>query len=1339
MLHNRIWTDAAREIRKTLSRFLSLFLLSALAVAFLAGLRTTAPDMEHSADDYYDAHGLMDLRVLSTLGLTEEDVSVLAAQPGISGAEGAYSVDALLHLEENDLVVKLLSLSARGINTPELVEGRLPENDGECAVDPALLTSAGLSIGDSISFDTGEDAWKDALRSGSFTIVGTVHSPLYASFERGSASIGSGKVSAFALLPAGAFKLDYYTDAYLQADGLAPLRCYDDDYQVRIDALEEQLEPLSDQRAALRQDDVVGEANEKLSDAQKEFDEAQAEADRELAEGEQKLVDARGKLDDGWAEYRDGQATLARETADAQRKIADAERELPDALQTLNDGEADYLDGVGKLEDGRQEYAEGLQTWQDGLAAYNDGYQTLVDGEAEYADHLQTLRDAQQEYDDGRKNYQAGLAALADGAGQLDYARRQLEEAEEKLMVARSSLGLGQLQLGEGRQAYEAGLAAYQGAATAMGAVDSTMAALALDPASPDFTLGLAALAGNPDGQAALLNGAVLPLRGVLSALAAQAAGEEAAQLAALLQALPEDGDTLSYLLSDPEAGLPTLTMGLQYGIAAAQQGLAAMSQALDAAQSQLATGEAQLHAGASALYEGGVQYREGKQLYDENLVKFNDSVQALQEAGDTLADAGVELDDGWAKLAEGRATLDDGWDDLGDAKAELDDGELQLIISARTLESAERQLAAARTALDEGRQEYEDGLTALADAKRRLPQETAKAEKKLSDALVELDDGEGEYADGLQTYNDGKAEADEKLSDARKELNDARRKISEIEDCKWYILGRNTNVGYVSFQQDAERMGNLASVFPLIFFLVAALVCLTTMTRMVEEQRVQIGCLKALGYGKGAIALKYVGYGFLASFLGGVAGLLLGLTAIPWVIFNAWKIMYTVGELQYGFPLATSLGSVAAAVACVTLTALASSYAALSAVPADLMRPRTPKPGKRVLLERIPPVWRRLSFTWKVTMRNLFRYKKRFWMTVAGIGGCTALILTGFGTRNSIYDILDKQFDEISTYHTQVSLADDLTDDEWTEIGRVLDDPGRVAEWMPCYEGSLTAVGAKRSVDATLFAVEDREKFEAFIHLRHRLDSAPVMLPDEGVILTEKLATMLGVKPGDTITLDGDKRVEAKVVDTTENYVLHYIYLTEGYYRQLFGAAPTSNVVLTAYTEDTKEIADSVAGELISLSGVNSISRIRDTRSTLTKSMESVDYAVMLIIVCAAALAFVVLFNLTNINITERQRELATLKVLGFYDGELSAYVYRENVFLTLFGVGAGLFMGKYLHQWLVLTVEVDMVMFGRTARPSSYLLAVALTLLFSLLVNLAARGKLKKIDMVESLKTVD
>ncbi|MEG2989104.1 MAG: FtsX-like permease family protein [Oscillospiraceae bacterium] len=760
----------------------------------------------------------------------------------------------------------------------------------------------------------------------------------------------------------------------------------------------------------------------------------------------------------------------------------------------------------------------------------------------------------------------------------------------------------------------------------------------------------------------------------------------------------------------------------------------------LTASHAQLTAAKAQLDAAAAQLSSGSAQYSAGRAQYNQGKKEWEESGPKLEKARKELIAAKLELADGKTTLENGRQQLSDGKRDLAVAAATIADGEKDYKQGLIDWDEAQIELIDARKKLDDGKIEYNDGVKELADAKIELRDETAKAQKKLTDAKIELDDGEKEYADGVIEYHDGKAEAEEKIGDAKKKLNDARRKIADMEDCDWYVLGRKTNAGFVSYQSDAQRIGNLAAVFPIIFFLVAALVCLTTMTRMVEEQRVQIGGMKALGYSKQAIAFKYVGYGFTASLIGGLCGLALGLTIIPTIIFNAWRTLYTLPDMVFAPALGLSVVSVSAAVVTITGAALAASIAALAAVPAQLMRPKAPAIGKRVLLERITPLWKRLNFSLKVAVRNLFRYKKRFWMTVIGIGGCTALIIVGFGLRDSISGVVPKQFEELYHYESQVGMVDDATPEEQADLLKALEKDPHIEAYLPHYQKNVTVETDKKSVDATLMAFDDPAAVGDFITLRDRLSHEPVTLGTTGAVLTEKTASLLHVALGDTFTLDdGDHRYTLTVSGITENYVLHYIYVEKGYYETLTGEDCTTNSVLCRHVQGTKADEDELARRMMSLSGVTAVSSTDTIKQSFADSISSVDYAVLIIIISAAALAFVVLYNLTNINITERQRELATLKVLGFYDGELSAYVYRENIFLTIFGILMGLIMGFFLHQYLILTVEIDILMFARKVSPMSYLFAILLTAFFSLVVNLAAHQKLKKIDMVESLKTVE
>lgn len=1209
-MKNAMQKDFWREIQHTRSRFFSIMILVALSVAFLSGLKATAPDMKKTGDDYLDSLHLADIQVLSTLGLTDDDITSLRAQDKVEDAEGEYVIDAFASSDSLDAVVKVLSLTGRGINEVLLRDGRMPERADECVVEENMLSLMSISIGDTITLTPGDDL-SDALAQDTYTVVGTVRSPVYLAVERGTSTLGSGTVKAYLYLPREAFTLDYYTAAYVRVSGAAEMTAFYSDYDDYIDAVIDELEPFGDARAQLRHDDLVDEATEKLDDAQKELDDAKAEADEKLGDAQKELNDARKKLDDGWKDYYDGQ-----------QELKDARAELDDAKIELDDGEMQYLNGMEEYEDALDEYEKGRAEYEDGLAQYEDGVKELESGEKELAAGRRQLESGERQLNSLAKTVTDALA----GSGS------PYEGAPEKLL---EDLGRG----------------------------DSTAIA------ATDAALG---------GMRAQLTGGIAQTQSKID--------EMQDQLVTVNTAI----DQLSQI--PPEYMTPE------------QEQMLAEAQA---AKPQLEAGIATAQATKAEL--------------EENLSQLN-SISAS-----SLAASKRELDDGWDEYYAGEAELDAGRKELREAKRELDDAKAQLDDAAVQLTDAKQELADARKELDDGWKDYYDGEAQYADGV-----------KELSDAYTELTDGERDYRKGLREYADGKAEADEKIADAQEKITDARRKVADIDSCEWYIFSRSYNPGYTGFGQDADRMANLASVLPIIFFLVAALVCLTTMTRMVEEQRVQIGALKALGYSRLSISWKYIGYGLLPSLVGGVLGLVIGYILFPKMIFTAYQIMYQMPDIELHAYTDISLFSVLAAVACTTVATLWACLATLRETPASLMRPRTPKAGKRVFLEYIKPLWRRMSFIHKVTARNLFRYQKRFWMTVIGIGGCTALIIAGFGMRSSLLFTMSRQYDELFHYSAQVTLADNALPEERAAVEDFLAGDSRVVNYIPCAASSATVVTPSYSTTAYV-EVMASDEIGKVVDLFDYKSGDPITMGDEGVYIDQKLSELLKVSVGDTFFLDGDVRGDVTVAGIYEHYTGHFIYMTPGYYENALHADGEPNAYLLNFTSDDTDTCNAVFEKLLDMSGVATTSRMRDTQDTYTHSMERVDFVVVIIILAAAALAMVVLFNLSNINITERQRELATIKLLGFYDGEVSAYVYRENIVLTVFGILLGCFMGHWLHIYLVRSTEIDLMMFGRQTAPSAYVYAAILTALFSLLVNVLAHFKMKKIDMVESLKSAE
>lgn len=787
----------------------------------------------------------------------------------------------------------------------------------------------------------------------------------------------------------------------------------------------------------------------------------------------------------------------------------------------------------------------------------------------------------------------------------------------------------------------------------------------------------------------------------------------------------------------------------------------------LDQAQAELEKNQTQIDQGYVQLYAGIAQLNaaqreadnalaDAEAAIDQGEAEYAWNMAALEAAKAQLEAAKLRPEtendenpgdesqgDMLTQLQTQEAAIAQTEEQLAQAKAQLDQArealELQrqqvqqrLTQERQKSDEAHAQLRAAQAQLDQGKEELESQWAAYEEGK-------TQAETAIADAKAQLDQGETEYQQGLEEYQSAVEEFESTFAEKWQEIADSEGEIKKLSQGQWYVLDRDTNPGYVGYGQDADRMRALASVFPVIFFVVAALVCLTTMTRMVEEHRTEIGAVKALGYSTPAAAAKYVVYALAASLGGSIVGLILGCNLIPRVIFAAYDLLYDLPELVVPFYLDYSLATIGASVICTVGATLAAIISAMSETPASLMRPRAPKPGKRVLLERVDFIWSRLGFIHKVSIRNLFRYKKRFFMTIIGIGGCTALVITGFGLKDSVFAITEKQFADIFSYDLQVDLDEEAPQARLREAQDWMESSDQVGSMFYGRVMSVTAQSDTRSETAYQLVPFDKAEFEKNFNIRTFKGGHPIELPEEGVIIGEKLAELLDVKAGDTITLVDDARAQATVAAVNEQYCFHYIYMTPEYYQQLFGHEPELNVAyLDLIQDDEAAVADFAAG-VMEHSAVKACTNQRTMAAAFSETMEVINLAVTVIIVSAAALAFVVLYNLSNINITERIRELATIKVLGFYDHEVSWYVYRENLVLTFIGIGLGLVLGKFMSSWLTRTVEVDIVMFGRRAEPESYVKAALLTLVFSIIVNIFTHFRLKKIPMVESLKTVE
>ncbi len=678
---------------------------------------------------------------------------------------------------------------------------------------------------------------------------------------------------------------------------------------------------------------------------------------------------------------------------------------------------------------------------------------------------------------------------------------------------------------------------------------------------------------------------------------------------------------------------------------------------------------------------------------------------------------------------------------DISSANNELSTAKITLELQKSRVSGLEQALSVSSSMLETLSNQIDSLNQQIKDGEQQLIDGKATAETEFAKAEAEIEKGKKDLLNAQVTLEIERKKAEKELADAKKELDQAKIDIELIEEGKWYVLDRESQYGYMDYKGAADRMESIATVFPVFFYLVAALVCLTTMTRMVDEQRSQIGTLKALGYTKGQIAFKYIFYAVCASLGGSIVGLLIGMTGFPAILYTVWLIMYTLPSVRLILQLPLMLVVTLISVLVITAAAMSACYASLMETPALLMRPKAPQMGKPILLERMTFIWKRFSFTAKVTARNIFRYKKRFLMTVIGISGCTALLVAGFGIKDSISDIVVRQFGNVFKYDSLVRLEDDLTDKEKNyTLENLVEQPGIADATMVSMQNIIVYDG-KQSKDAYLTVVNDLDQFKDFVSLHDRKSMEEYALSSNGVIISERISRSFNLKVGDEVEIenaDGLRRF-VKIDAICENYVEHYFFMSSSAYKSAFGYKADQNTFLVKVAESYIDNQSEVASQIKSFDEVSTLSFNSGIKDNFNDMISSLNLIVIILVVCAGGLAFIVLYNLTNVNISERLREIATLKVLGFHDNEVKSYVYYENIILTFIGALVGLFLGTALLQFVMIVVELENLMFGREIHTISYIVSIVITVAFAYIVNMSMSKKLREIPMVESLKSVE
>lgn len=1318
------------EIRRSKSRFISILLIVALGVAFFSGIQASSPDMRYSGDAYYDESSLMDIKVVGTMGLSADDVEAIENIDGIESAEGAWSTDVMCGEGQKQKVLHIESLNET-VNKLDVQEGRLPEKEGEIFLDGTFASANEYQVGDTVALREGEDS--SLLVNTEYTVVGTGRSPLYISFNRGNTTLGTGEVNGFGYVLPENFDQEIYTQIYVIVHGAKDLTSYTDGYENLIAKIKDKVENIADDRCAIRLASVKADAQKEIDDAQKKLDDGKKEADEKLADAKDQLDQGEKDLEDGKKEYEDGKKQLE----DAKKEIEDGKTQLADARTQLKDGKSQLADAKSQLSSSKTQLDSARSQLDDGWSQVNAAKAQLADGQAQ-------LNAAQSQVDSGLAELEANQKTLDENAAKLEAAKSQIADGENQIAAAKQTLTEKQAQLDQSKAELTQG----------QQQIESTKAQL--NEQKQQIEAGLAQVS---QGEAQLQEGmnALEGAKGQLSQLQSQIGALQEQYQAALEN--PEASQEELDGLAGQIAALESQTAGVQSQIEENSAALEATRQQLEATRSELESGLAAVEDGFSQISQKETELNAGLAQITEGQAQINAGWEELKEQESTLAASKAELESGEQELANGQAQINAAREQLSSAQQEINanaqtlaDGQAQLDANVSKLNASEQQYASGLAQYQSGQQQIADneakllsGEKEIADNEKKLTdgeKEIAENEKKLQDAAKDLEKGEKDLADGKQEYETSRKDAEEEIAENEQKLADARKELDELKEPEWMVTDREDLPEYSDYGDNADRLKSIGQVFPVIFFLVAALISLTTMTRMVEEQRTQIGTLKALGYRKPAIAAKYICYALLATVGGSIMGMLLGEKIIPYVIITAYGIMYhnVSNTISIDYQLSFALIASGASIVCTVGATLFACGKELQETPASLMRPPAPKEGKRVLLERITFIWKHLSFSWKSTIRNLFRYKKRLIMTVFGIAGSMGLMLVGFGIQDSISDIAAIQYRDLQHYTGMIIEDEDSTEKEKEELLDFVKNNNEIAHCNRVQMTKISAPKGNSNISIYLFVPESLDEFAKDVTLQNRITGEKYELTDDGAAISEKTANLLNLKVGDMITLEkAGKKYTVKVAVVTENYMSHYLYMTPLVYEQTFKEKPDyENIVFTVKAEN-KDSLEKVGTELLTCPAALSISYTSSLSAQVDRMLSTLDVVILVLIVSAGMLAFVVLYNLNNINITERQRELATLKVLGFYDGEVSQYVLRENVILTALGIVFGAIFGILLHRYVITTVEVDAVMFGRNIKPMSFVYGGILTSVFSAVVNAVMHFKLKTINMVESLKSVE
>ena len=1329
-----LWKDVRRSIVNSKGRFISIMLLMMLGSFALVGLFVAGPDMRATGETYFGDCSLADLTVMSDYGLDDDDVAAISQASGTTNIEYGYFKDVTLDGTTDAL--RVMS-SPRDVSMTEVVDGRLPEKTGEIAVDTNVCGD--IEVGSTITVSEKANAISDStcLRETTYTVVGHIHTPEIISIvNMGQSTAGTGTLKGYGVVVADEFDSDVYMTARMTFDDTEGLDPYSDSYKNAVQAHKDEVEGLIADRPAARLATVVADAQQSIDDGQAEVDDAKRQ-----------LADARQELDD------------------AAETLADAEVQLADGQTEIDDAEAQITDGA-------QQIADGKRTIDENQATLDAAAATIASGEAELASKADDLAAAESKLEAAR--------------AQLDSAKATLDAAEPQVEAAREQIPAAKEQLAAKQQEYDEGAARIADAEAQVQAYDDGVAEVASKTAELD------AAQAKIDAAQAQIDAAQKEVDANKAALDAkfeqvEAARAQLAELDAQIESVNQQVSDTEAKISEIEAELadPTLDDATRAALITALSNAESALEQLKAAQSQLeakaASDEVKSAREQVAAYDQAKAQLEAAQAQiDANRKEVDANQQAVDAGRSQVAAAQAALDEKAAAVEEARnTTIPEGKAQLEAAKAQLDAAQAQIeyaeqqvatydegLVSYRQglatyaegLEAYETGRAswnAAAEQLESGRAEYASGAATLAEARETLASkvselesaktQVAEAKETLAEKLQEYNDGLREYEDGLAEYNDALPDAEQKIADGESDLADARERVAKLSTPAYEADTRREALGseaYKTYDTVSEIIDSLARVFPVLLYLTAAFVTLTTMTRMVDEERINSGTLKALGYRDGDVARKFLLYGGLAGGIGTLAGIVLGHTLLPYIVYSAYGAKFTLPPIHLGFyPVITVVAIVLAAL-CSVLPAAVAVRQELGEKPAALLLPKPPSGGSKILLERITPLWSRMSFTHKVTARNLFRYKQRMFMTILGVAGAVCMLVAGYGVQHSIQQMSDQQFGSILKYDMIAVRTSTATDGQLSEFDDMLGSDAIESHVGLLYESvSLNAGANNDSQDINLLVPEDTSELGDYLTLRNRATGEGLECGDSGAVVSERLANLLGVGVGDTITFKAADGTEhsVEVTGVTEMYMGHFIVMSRQAYEKCYGKAFESNAAMIGLYDDSLSNVEDVACDFMQLDAIKSVVQNTALQSQVDTVVASLNKIMGILIIVSGLLAVVIMYNLTNLNVSERMRELSTIKVLGFHSNETTMYIYRETILLTVLGVLAGYGIGVALHQYILNVVPPDNVMFNPELAAIEFIVPGLVILVISAALYFVELRRLSTVDMLEALKSVE